>query len=423
MTPGPAGAISRITAIDAVRGLAVLGILLMNIVAFAMPIAAYDDPTAYGGAQGADMVAWMLAFAVADGKMRGLFTMLFGVSMAIVADGALARGADPAVVHYRRMGWLLVIGMLHGTLIWYGDILVEYALTGAILFAAWRWRPVALFYAAAVLFVADLAMAWINWRDLIALHDRAMQPGARGAVRAAWQAFASPDPAPALAEIVGYRGGLATISATRLSDLGQLQAGLPIYLIESVGTASLGLALYRLGYFTRWPAAWHRWLLLAGLAVALPLSLAVAVMIAQSGFAPEAMAFGAMLSRVLRPAMTLGLASAIILLIEAGPRGWVASRLAATGRMALSNYLMTSVVMTTIFYGHGLGLFATLSRAQLYPLVAAMWLAMLLWSKPWLARFQFGPVEWAWRSLARWQVQPWRRRQSRARGDIATDPQ
>src|SRR3546814_2305641 len=176
--PSPAPPVARITAIDTVRGFAVLGILIMNVVGMAMPSAAYGDPRAYGGSGGADLIAWLAAFVIADGKMRGLFTMLFGASMAIVADRAAARGGSPAAVHYQRMAWLLVIGLAHAYLIWHGDILAEYAVTGAILFFAIRWRPAALFYMALVFWGVDIAMHIDAWWALDTLRAAAGQPDA-----------------------------------------------------------------------------------------------------------------------------------------------------------------------------------------------------------------------------------------------------
>lgn len=381
----------------------------MNIAAFGLPFGAYDDPRTWGGATGADAIAWAAAYAAADGKMRALFTMLFGASLLIVADSAAASGANPAVVHYRRMAVLLGIGIVHGYGIWYGDILLEYALAGAILFVAWPWRPAALFYAAAATYVAMIAYAAIDLGDTIALRDAAASPAAAAAIKTAWDELANPDAAATLRQIAGYRGGFADVMATRLADLAVLQQGLPLYLIEALGTAAFGMGLYRVGYFTQWPVARHRMMMVLGIGMALPIGGGVAAMIVAAGHDPVTTALGMLLTVLIRPLLVIGYASAIILLVNSGRLHWLADRLAAAGQMALSNYLATSIVMTTIFYGYGLGWFAQLSRAQLYLPVLGMWAAILLWSRPWLRRYRFGPVEWAWRSLARGQWQPMRR--------------
>lgn len=403
--PGPAGtpvahaAPGRIATIDAVRGMAVLGILVMNIGSFAMPMAAYTDPTAYGGAQGLDLQAWAAAMIFADGKMRGLFTLLFGASIAIVAEAAARRGANPVEFHYWRMAWLLVIGMLHGALLWYGDILVEYAIIGAVLFAALRWRPAALFYAAAVLFLAEIAGYADNLRAIIALKAAALKAGASATDIAAWRGQMNIDPAQIAHQLDAYRGDAAAVFAIRRSDLLQIVEWLPFYLIEGLGTAALGMALYRTGYFTRWPHRLHWRLILLGFGLGVPVTAIGTYVAVDSGFDPVAKSMLDLVVATMRPAIMLGYASTLILLVGSGRGGWLAKRLAAAGRMALTNYLATSVVMTTVFYGYGLGWFGYLSRAELVPVVIAMWVVMLAWSLPWLARFRYGPAEWLWRSL------------------------
>src|SRR5687767_397146 len=113
-----------------------MGILLMNIVDMAMPGYAYYDPTYYGGSEGVNLLAWALNYALFDGKMRGLFTLMFGASTALVADRALRSGESPAKVNFSRMFWLFVFGMIHAWLIWYGDILVLYSVCGMIAYFA-----------------------------------------------------------------------------------------------------------------------------------------------------------------------------------------------------------------------------------------------------------------------------------------------
>ena len=130
-TTGP----DRIATLDIVRGVAVMGILAMNIVAFAHPPAAYMNPLAYGAERAVDMASYAFSFIFIDGKMRGLFSFLFGASMLLVIQRAQASGAGGASIHYRRMAVLLIFGLLHFYLIWYGDILVTYALVGMVAFA------------------------------------------------------------------------------------------------------------------------------------------------------------------------------------------------------------------------------------------------------------------------------------------------
>ncbi|HWI86649.1 MAG TPA: DUF418 domain-containing protein, partial [Sphingomonas sp.] len=166
----------RITTLDTIRGFAVCGILIMNIVSMGEPGYAYVDPHYYGGAHGADLAAWAIAYVVADGKMRGLFTMLFGASLLLITDAAEDKHPGPARVHYSRIFWLFVFGMMHAWFVWYGDILVEYSICGAIAFIARGWRPRALAFAAFCLIGFDAIHSLIQWYDMNVLRTLASGP-------------------------------------------------------------------------------------------------------------------------------------------------------------------------------------------------------------------------------------------------------
>ena len=132
-------------------------------------------PIIMAARRGADLAAWALAYVFADGKMRALFTMLFGASMALVADAS----ERPAATHYRRMAWLFLFGMAHAWLLWFGDILVEYALVGAIAFVGWRWRPAALLFAVVALcFAVAIADDLLAWQQLERAEGGGAAPGA-----------------------------------------------------------------------------------------------------------------------------------------------------------------------------------------------------------------------------------------------------
>jgi uncharacterized protein len=413
MTSPASGGGGRIETIDAVRGFAVCGILIMNIVAMGLPAYAYIDPFYYGGAEGADRVAWAAAYIVADGKMRALFTMLFGASMALIADRAEGRTPGPAATHYRRLAWLFVFGMLHAWGLWYGDILVVYALAGALGFAALRWPTSLVLYTAAGLFALLIALDLVSWHDLAALRDAATAPGAPAIARDSWAAVlhaAMPSDATTT-EIALYRGSVADAFAARAPMTRLYQTTLlPTSLLEALCFMLFGLALYRSGFLSgRWPRWAYRALLAAGYLVALPLHGPIARLLLETRFDPPIIPLASALSLLLRPWVALAHASLVILFVTSGRGRWLAVRVAAAGRMAFTNYIGSTLIATTLFYGYGFGLFGALSRAELYGVVAAIWAAILLGSKPWLDRFAYGPFEWLWRSLARGTPQPFRR--------------
>ena len=131
----------RIATLDIIRGVAVMGIFGVNVIAFAMPEQAYFNPSVYGLRSPADLALWFATFILIDGKMRGLFSFLFGASLLLVVERAEAAGRNPAEVHYSRMAWLLVFGLVHFYLIWWGDILSLYAPVGMVAYAFRRFEP------------------------------------------------------------------------------------------------------------------------------------------------------------------------------------------------------------------------------------------------------------------------------------------
>jgi uncharacterized protein len=311
------------------------------------------------------------------------------------------------------MAWLLVFGMLHAWGLWYGDILVVYALAGALAFVAWQWPSSLLLYTAAGLLALLVAIDLVRWHDLAALQAVAEAPGAPAVAREAWQAVlavATPSAATST-EIALYRGSLADAFAARAPMTGLYQTVLlPTSLLEALCFMLFGLALYRGGFFG---GGWPRWayqaLLALGYLVALPLQLPIVRMLIEAQFVPPILPLASALSLLLRPWVALAHASLVILFMTSGRGRWFAVRLAAAGRMALTNYVGSTLIATTLFYGYGFGLFGALSRAELYGIVVAIWAAILLGSKPWLDRFAYGPFEWLWRSLARRAPQPFRR--------------
>lgn len=394
----------RIASLDVIRGVAVLGILLLNIVAFALPGYAYVDPTFYGGAEGANWWAWAIAFVLADGKMRGLFTILFGASTVLIAERAGAAGEHPARIHYARMTTLFVIGMVHAYLIWSGDILVLYAICGTIVFVAWRWDVSRLLAIAALLMAAQLAVGIAEHAAARHFEVQATAAGASRALQARWGEYrAALDALRATipAELTAFRGDWREVLPMRVARTWDAQRHiLPRTIPETLALMLLGMALYRSGFFSnRWSRRQYRAVMLVGYGIGLPLSAWVACWVSHVAFDPITLLISEPLHLVmLRPMVMLAHATVAMRLLQSGATPWLVSRLASAGRMAFSNYLGTSLICTYLFCGYGLGWFGRLERWQLYPVVGAIWALILLWSKPWLDRFDYGPVEWLWRA-------------------------
>lgn len=414
MTAAANGARPRIATLDIIRGVAVMGILTINIVAFAMPEAAYNNPLAYGASAG-DLPIWAVNFILFDGKMRGLFSLLFGASMLLVVDRAVARGENPARVHYARMFLLLVFGMAHLLLLWWGDILHHYALVGAVafLFRHLLVRQLVmvalLLLAIQMVLMAELALSL--YAAEAGLRAAAPTPAAIAQYREFEQVFGVPGADALARDLAVHRGGwLGIVTGGLDRSLAIPLSTLTFVGIETLAYMLLGMAGLRSGLLTgSWTRARYRVWTAAGLGIGIPAFAAIAWMIHRSDYALFELVLGTVvLATPIRPPMIIGWACLIVLLARS--RGALTARVAATGRMAFSNYLATSLICTTLFYGYGLGLYGRLSRVELYLVVVGICVLMLAWSKPWLERFHYGPFEWLWRSLARARLQPIRRR-------------
>lgn len=404
---------NRIATLDILRGVAVMGILAMNIVNFGMPDAAYINPAAYGTGGAADLFAWAASFVLIDGKMRGLFSVLFGASMLLVIEGAEAKGQSGLSLHLRRMAWLFVFGLLHFVLVWNGDILAHYAVIGAVAYALRRKSQRALLVWAGLMLLIQLIFMTGLGATFVLAEAAANAPGANAQAVAQWQGMAqdmgAPDAAGVARDLALNRGAYASMVSDRLANLpGDPIAGLMIFGLETLAYMLGGMWGLRSGFLG---GAWARARYVRVTAVYLAIGLAgyagLACFFYVHDFRPGytfAVVFAA--TTVIRPFFIVGLAALIILL--AGNGGALVARIGAAGRAAFTNYLGASLLVTAVFYGHGLGLFGRMSRWELYPLVLAVWMVMLLWSKPWLDRYRYGPFEWLWRSLSCGERQPLR---------------
>lgn len=404
MTPAP----PRIATLDFIRGIAVMGILLANLPAFGLPESAYFSPLSWGGSTGIDRVAWYATFVLVEGKMRGLFTLLFGASMLLVADQARRAGRSPAATHYARMAVLFVIGCLHLYLIWWGDILAHYALVGSIAF---------LFSGLSVRWLVGVGVAMLGWEIAFSAAGGAalFAAGARATPAAieTWNAmayaFGVPPATHLRAEIAALGGSFVLGVRWRWAMAGDPFTFLPILGPQTLSAMLFGMAAYRSGLLTgAWDGERYRRWALVTLGIALPVYAVLGLVTIAHGF-DQRWVYLASIAVVppFRIAAAIGYACVLVLLFTA--RGRASERIAAVGRAAFTNYLGTSMLMGAVFAGWGLGLFARLSRAELYLLAPLVWAIMLAWSQPWLVRFRFGPLEWVWRSMARGAVQPLRR--------------
>jgi uncharacterized protein len=404
----------RIASLDIIRGVAVMGIFSVNVIAFAMIFPAYINPGAFGGYSGENLAIWLVNYVVIDGKMRTLFSMLFGASMLLVIERAAASGQSPARVHYSRMAVLLLFGLIHFYLIWHGDILTLYALTGMVAFAFRDCATKTMLRWAVGLMMLSVLMFGSMSYGMRHADLEAHRSGATMKQVQRWNEMAEFAIRPAADDALETRMALANV-VERSRYMVTQRGGEPFstslaFLPTTLALMLFGMAGYRSGYLGgAWDDRRYRRIAAATLGLGSLATFALAMGIIGSNFYIPLLFFALVsIGQPIQLAMAFGYAALFILLSRG--QGVVARRFAAVGRAAFSNYLGTSILGALVFYGDGLGWFGTVSRFQAWLVVPLFWLLMLGWSEPWLDRFYYGPLEWLWRSLARGQLQPMRRR-------------
>ncbi|WP_240504491.1 DUF418 domain-containing protein [Tsuneonella mangrovi] len=403
VVPPPEPVRDRLASLDFIRGIAVMGILLANIVGFGQPFMAYAWPDGFATAHGPiDGWLWIAQFVLVDGKFRGLFSVLFGAGMVLFMDRAWTRG-DTRWLQVKRLLWLLVFGLLHYFLLWRGDILTLYAVCGMVALACLRWKPETQLAVGLTGFVfggiLNAAGLWLFWASEGGQGGGAYYPAAMTGQVAQTLAEMKADAAIELANARHGSYADLVVHSVMHHGLEWLQAIAMVW-TETIPLMLIGMALYRFGIFDggvdRRDQLHFGWL---GIAVGSALTVLLALWIRATGFTFAGTMFAFMgAGGLARLPVVLGM---VALLAAWAPvaSGWLGQRVVATGRMAFSNYIGTSLVMLFVFQPPGLRLFGQLTRPELYLVALAGCCVMLAWSKPWLARFGYGPLEWLWRCL------------------------
>ncbi len=431
----PVSAEDRIRNMDVLRGFALLGILLMNILSWGLPEVASNNPKAAGGYTGINLVLWAVQMIFWDGKMRAIFSMMFGAGAYLLITRGEKRGGESALgiadIFYRRNLWMLLFGMIHGYLIWFGDILFPYAFLALILYPLRKLSPKALLWIAAMqIALLGFAMGGQGFGSRSS-RDEAMkiyadQKAGRKITEEqqdklkGWQKSEKnwmPPKEENDKYYKDYTTNYGTQMKRRAKEVFQFHA-MPIYfpfLWDMLAFMLMGIAFVKMGVLQGDRSyKFYAGMAAAGYGIGIPML---------SGFvwANIHWDFDIVVAQLWtatyepgRMLMTLGHISVLIMICKAGALRWVTNRLAAVGQMAFSNYITHSVVCSLLFYGYapyvGGRLMGTMERYQMYYVVAAIWIFQLIMSPIWLRHFRFGPLEWCWRSLTYWKKQPMRLR-------------
>ena len=368
-TFAPVGA-ARNTALDAVRGVAVLGILVMNAVSFGLPAAAYTNLDAAGSQTPLDWLVGGAGEIFADQKFMGLFSMLFGAGIVLFAERAAAKGRRSVLLSLWRNALLFVMGVVH-LLVWDGDVLTVYALCAPVVLALRRLPPKVLFALGGACYAAVAVISW--------------------GVQASLRSYSS-----VLIDFWHYGDYYDVVETWFLAD----------YFGRALGAMLIGVALYRTGVMSgqRTPSFYRR-MAAWSLGIGLPLSGAGLALVAGTDFDIDWAIAGTIPNTVATVPVCLGYLS-LIVLWNRGSNSPTRRRIRAAGQMALTNYLaqtaMGLLVLGTLLDN------VELSRSTIVVFVVAVWVLQLWWSKAWLDRFSFGPVEWLWRCATYRSWQPLR---------------
>ena len=430
-TPRPVAKAERIQTIDLVRGLALLGILMMNIPGFGLLNSAF-----FGIARNTnhpDFLTFQIVGTAFEGTMRALFSMLFGAGMVLFMTNKqeTENGIPVAEYYYRRLLWLVFFGVFNAyILLWWGDILFYYGLAGMLLFPFRKFKPSWLIVLAIVcmsinilrdnVWYSELRTNRAGYLEAAKLEKIHKKPTPKQTeAKIAWENFEKgfkPDKKKDDKKLKEMRGNYASVFMNLLPEnSGSETWGTYFGTWDWLAMMFIGMALLSWGFFSnKLPTSTYAITLLVGYGIGLPLSWAY-VNYEVDWFGNTAKVVDYLrvdfysLYDIRRALLALGHASLVILIFRSGIVPWLMRALTAVGQMAFTNYLTQSIICTLIFHGYGLGYFGKLSYYQLYYIVAGVWVLQLIYSPIWLNYFRFGPFEWVWRSLTYWQKQPMKR--------------
>lgn len=429
--PQPVAKADRIQTIDLIRGLALLGILMMNIPGFGFLNAALFP--ILRKADGPDFAAFAIVGTAFEGTMRGLFSMLFGAGMVLFTMNKHESGNGPTVAefYYRRLLWLVLFGIFNAyVLLWFGDILFFYGLCGMLLFPFRRTKAGWLIALAVLcmginmirteIWYGDLRTTRAGYLEAVRLEKAHKKPTPKQKeAKAGWEKFEKnfkPDPKKEAKELQSMRGNYSTVFTYLLPrNSGSETYGTYFGAWDMLFMMFIGMALLQWGFFSnKLSTSTYALTLLIGYGLGLLISWFYVH--AQVGWIQQV---GQMVDTyrttpfqlydIRRVLLALGHASLLLLVYRSAVAPWLMKSLTAVGQMAFTNYLMQSIICTLFFYGYGLGYYGKLAYHQLYYVVAAVWVFQLILSPIWLSYFRFGPFEWLWRSLTYWKPQPMRR--------------
>ena len=412
----PLNASERINSLDVIRGIALLGILLMNINGMGLPFA-YSDPTIAGGADGLNLKVWIVNNMLFEGTMRGLFTLLFGAGVILLTSRLEKSGAGIATadIYYRRTLWLLLFGIVNVYIfLWHGDILYPYAIFGLMLFPFRNASVKKLFLVAGILIVLGIIWDVADYHSKLNLQKEVTEiqaiKGLENEITKAqedkikeWDKFTTKHTKEEVDELIEkMHQSYFTVLFDKVKGNQFMQTWLPyrLWVWDILSFMLIGMAFFKLRIFHGERSnRFYLLMLLVGYLIGLSINYFETKMLLGDNFHALTILKADQTYQIGRLFTTMGHIGLFMLFIKSGSLRFLQKSLAAVGKLALTNYLMHSIVTSVIFYGDGFSMFGMLQRYELYYIVAGLWIFQLIYSPVYLKYFLYGPAEWIWRSL------------------------
>ena len=382
---------NRIHSLDLLRGFAVLGILIMNITSFSQVNIAYMNPMIGAGLEGYNQYFHAFNYIFADTRFMSIFSILFGAGVVLFSNNAEAKGKKVGALHYKRMFWLLLFGLLHAYFIWEGDILVAYAICGCLIYLLRKKTIRALLIISIILFIVPLTFNLMTYYGMTAEELESTF------------AFFHPSSEEITTEVQIMQGSFLEQMPIRLENAIEFQT--LVFMIETFWRTTslmlLGMILYRKGILSANKSiSYYTKMILIGFGIGLIISLIGLNQSYDSGWSGAyVMSIGANYKLISGVFIAIGYIGFVMWCFKKGVFKKLQNRLQSAGRMAFTNYIGMSVICSLIFNGHGLALYGAFDRLQQFLVVVFIWVLILIVSPLILRKYRYGPLEWLWRKL------------------------
>ena len=424
----PTSNTQRISSMDTIRGIALLGILLMNITGFGL-YKAYFDATNNGGATGWNLNVWWMNMLFFEGTMRGMFSMLFGAGILLFTSRSIESNQGIAVtdLFFRRLMWMVLFGVIHCyLLLWDGEILYAYGIVGMFAFSFRHLSPKKLILGLALMLAFDTALTVKEYYSTNELYSTSIAANlkktkgdsltiAEKKAISKWEdkvKESKASPQQLKDEMTARSKGYWSIVMHKAPE-NMLAETVFLYRYNFWDTLAMmlfGMAFFKNGILKASKSnRFYLIMALVGYGIGISINYYEASLITANNFSIVSISKSFLTYQFGRIPTTCGHIAMIMLFVKSGILPFLQRAFAAVGQMAFSNYITHSIICNIIFLGYGFSMYGKLQRYELYYIVISIWIFQLIFSPIWLKYFRFGPLEWMWRSLTYWKIQPFKK--------------